>query len=804
MSRNRSKMIRAFLPALWLAAVLALPAQDRAIALVPTAEHRVALLIGNDSYAQAPLNNAVHDAQAMGDALKDLGFEVEVVGNADRRGADHALDRFIGRLGVNSVALFFYAGHGLQVEGENYLLGVDFTGASEEEAKYQGLPASLVMDRIQKTQARLGVLVLDACRDNPFRHSRGGSRGLAGMNAGRGSFIAFATSPGQAAADAVGREGHGLFTACLLESLQHPELELEQVFTLTREKVYAASGEKQLPWTSSSVIGSFKFRDLASQARRVAAEQTQLEAELAQVQAEKAAQQLRLGRTEAQEQEQDLKTKLRLKGLEAQGLAEEAERRRKRRAEASRLTEASRIQALQRQQDERAGEDRLQELKRRLEAERASLGPSAQGLEGARAEVARLTARKAEVEGRILAEFDRARVQLEGDYAGLALEAAVPLARDEFEPSLQHQAQLAKAAKARRSWETRMAQERQALEARYRKEAAEQAKPYAQQIEALERVVYKVPFQVELQHYDADRGQYLLQLLPLADPAARGCSATLKLAPEAARALKARAELLRAEGEGGLAGRARHLCLLDPVLGSLALQDLQDLPAPPEYLRNAWGMSFVAIPAGVFRMGGEAEGEGPRHFVAVPGFLMGKSVVTQEQWAAVMGSNPSAFKGSQLPVEQVSWEAAQAFLEALNGKEKDRSYRLPSEAEWEYACRAGDAFAAGSPEDWAWYGANSGGATHPVALKEPNAFGLFDMLGNVWEWCEDSWHDGYRGAPADGRAWGGGDSSRRVLRGGCWLSPAQDLRPSFRLRFDLGGRNSCSGLRLVCVPGQIL
>ena len=166
---------------------------------------------------------------------------------------------------------------------------------------------------------------------------------------------------------------------------------------------------------------------------------------------------------------------------------------------------------------------------------------------------------------------------------------------------------------------------------------------------------------------------------------------------------------------------------------------------------------------------------------------MGKYPVTQEQWIKVMGSNPSYFTGNdRLPVENVSWDDAQAFIHKLN-QLTGQAYYLPSEAEYEYACRAGDPgdYCFGGDERqlaaYAWYAHNSSNQTHPVGEKKPNAFGLHDMHGNVWEWCEDVWHDNYLGAPADGRAWiERGDRKHRVLRGSSWHDDPMYLRASNR------------------------
>ena len=152
-------------------------------------------------------------------------------------------------------------------------------------------------------------------------------------------------------------------------------------------------------------------------------------------------------------------------------------------------------------------------------------------------------------------------------------------------------------------------------------------------------------------------------------------------------------------------------------------------------------------------------------------FYMGKYVVTQEQYEAIMGNNPSHFKGAQNPVEMVSWDDAQAFCQKLS-KKSGKTVRLPTEAEWEYACRAGTStkyYSGDSEEDLkrvAWYEANSNDTTHPVGQKEPNKFGLYDMHGNVWQWCQDWYGDYTANEVADPQ--GPAQGASRVLRGGSW------------------------------------
>ncbi|MFZ4535481.1 SUMF1/EgtB/PvdO family nonheme iron enzyme [Propionivibrio sp.] len=209
---------------------------------------------------------------------------------------------------------------------------------------------------------------------------------------------------------------------------------------------------------------------------------------------------------------------------------------------------------------------------------------------------------------------------------------------------------------------------------------------------------------------------------------------------------------------------------------------------------------MLTIPAGSYQMGGTASDEQPVHNVSLKAFALGKTEVTQGQWKALMGNNPSHFAqcGDNCPVEQVSWDDAQAYISKLNQK-TGKTYRLPSEAEWEYACRAGgrnEYCGSDSVDSVAWNNSNSGKRTHPAAGKQANAWGLYDMSGNVWEWTQDCWNDNYNGAPSDGSAWTTGQCFvGRVLRGGsCFNAPAL-ARAAHRLRSVATFRDSVTGFR---------
>jgi formylglycine-generating enzyme required for sulfatase activity len=458
------------------------------------ASDRVALVIGNDRYEDAPLRNARNDAEDLAKALRELGFSVRTVVDADLKTMEKAMAEFVRRIPREGVALFHFSGHGIQVEGENYLVPVGFEAENPVDAKYAAYSAERVLAHMEASPSRLNIVILDACRNNPFRTVRSGTRGLAIMNAGDGSLISYATAPGKTASDNPGQR-NGLFTHHLLEALEVPGLGIEQVFKRARQGVYADSGEKQIPWTASSVIGDFVFRE-----------------------------------------------------------------------------------------------------------ERSFL----------------------------------------------------------YHP---------------------------------------------EDVRRLERAV-----------------------------AAEGWSKP------------------RRNTRGML-----------------------------EVVHERTGLAFVLVPRTEFPMGSREGGEeeGPVRAVRVGAFLLCRTECTQAAWDRVGGADERSFRGVDLPVEGVSWEAARAWCDRAG-------LRLPSEAEWEAACRAGSegrwSFGdeAERLPDHAWIDVNSDGRTHPVGEKAPNAWGLHDMHGNLWEFCEDDYVPTYEGAPADGTPRRSEEATHRVLRGGSWANHAELSRCSSR------------------------
>jgi formylglycine-generating enzyme required for sulfatase activity len=233
-----------------------------------------------------------------------------------------------------------------------------------------------------------------------------------------------------------------------------------------------------------------------------------------------------------------------------------------------------------------------------------------------------------------------------------------------------------------------------------------------------------------------------------------------------------------------------------------------------EALGDGVVLEMVSLPGGSYQMGSRSgqgyDDEHPLHFVRAPAFLMGRFTVTQEQWAAVMPSAPPyRCAGPRRPVDRVTWDAAREFCRRLAYR-TGRDYRLPSEAEWEYACRAGSTtpfhFGPTLTTDLANYvGEHVFSAEPPGVYRHcstdvgsflPNEFGLYEMHGNMWEWCQDAWHDDYTGAPVDGRSWEQRGARRHVLRGGSWHEPPGNCRSAIRLGLDAGDGDDCVGFRI--------
>ena len=668
---------------LLIAAGLLLPS------LPALAEQRVALVIGNAAYAHAPrLANPLNDADDVGAALTRLGFAVTKLENADSATLRQGLQAFARAASAADVAVVFYAGHGIEVDQRNFLVPVDARLTSDQDVEFETVPLELAMRSVARASG-LRLVILDACRDNPFAVSmqragatRSVGRGLARVEPAGETLVAYASKEGTVAADGEGRNSP--YSEALLAHLEEPGLEVGLLFRKVRDAVLATTGGRQEPF----VYGSLSSRGVYLTARAEPAPDASTAPAPAPV-SESAAE------------------RLTAEQMAAQRLAAERELLFWESVKDS--TNPADIQAYL---DRYPGGTYEVLARNRLEAlQRPEVLPEAS------AEL---------VEGRLkLTRAEHRLIQLGLLAAGFDLGRADGLIG-------------AKTRAALRQWQ-------------------------ASRGEAVTG------------YLDVESAKVLL--------AAGEQSAARQAAAEAER-LRREQEARQRQEEAARRQREeaeRRRRQLEPG------RRFRDCPGCPE---------MVVVPAGSFMMGsppGEAgrdDDDGPQHRVTIAEpFAVGVFEVTFREWGAcVSGGGCNGYRPDDKgwgrgdrPVINVSWDDAQAYVRWLSGKTRQR-YRLLSESEWEYVARAGTTgpFHTGATisTDQANYDGNytyGGGRqgvyrkrTVPVGTFSPNGFGLHDVHGNVWEWTQDCWNEGYNGAPRDGRAWAQGNCSRRVARGGSW------------------------------------
>jgi len=625
-------------------------------------ENRFALVIGNGGYKSSPLRNPANDARDMAARLRKLGFEVMHRENASQRSMEAAIRRFGRSLRKGGVGLFYFAGHGVQVNGRNYLIPIGADIEKETEVKYEAVDAGRVLDEMYEAGNGLNIVVLDACRDNPFARSfRTRTGGLARMDAPTGTFIAYSTAPGSIAADGEGR--NGIFTHHLLKNIPKPGLKIEDILKEVRKGVISETNNKQVPWQSSSLTGDFYF---------VASSGAVIEKPTKQI--------------------NDATLSIESNVLNAAVFVD---------GRGVGKTPLSDKQVSPGEHSIRVEKDGYEPYSRRVRFEK-----------------------------------------------GRSVSLYVDLSEKEMR-------------KGRLFVNT---------------------EPKEAQIRIL-NISPKFYQGIEL-----DPGRYHLEVSD--------------------KGYEKKELWISFE-----AGEDKHI---DMRLDSIAVSSK---------MSNSLGMEFVYLKPGTFMMGSPSNEPGRykneiRHRVTLTrGFHIQTTEVTQGQWKAVMGNNPSYFKncGDRCPVEKVSWDDVQEFIAKLNRRGGER-YRLPTEAEWEYACRAGTTtsrYWGDNPDDacryanvhdqtskrvnkfsWQHHNCDDGFAkTAPVGRFKTNGFGLHDMLGNVWEWCQDWYGDYTSGSVSDPAGPDGG--SDRVLRGGSWNYKPRGVRCANRGDYAPGYRGDAVGFRLV-------
>ena len=703
-----------------------------------SAAPRVALVIGNASYAHAPaLANPLNDAADMGAALGRLGFEVTRLENADRSSLWSGLQEFALAASASEVAVVFYAGHGIEVDQRNFLVPVDARLASDQDMEFEAVPLELVSRAVERA-SRLRLVILDACRENPFasRMQRAGAtrsigRGLARVAPPGDTLVAYAAKEGTVAADGDGRNSP--YSEALLAHLEEPGLEIGLMFRKVRDSVVASTGGRQHPF----VYGSLSSREVY-----LAAAPTPI----------------------------SVPSSASVPAANFESALKSTEQHAARAYEA-----AERINTV----------EAFETVVRRF--------PGSIYAELARAQIGKLTdARKPATAAAVASASPQAAAPVSTPAAPTpeAMESSLGLGRAERRRVQQGLASLG-------------------------------------YVPGPADGLFGARTRKAIREYQG----------------AKGFEATGYLSAEQSRALVALGEeaaQAQAEAERREAERLERAAR-ERVPG----RRFRDCAQCPEVVVVSAGSYMMGSPEGEE---GRDSDEGPVHRVTiVEPFAVGVTEVTRGEFGRFvreaghsMGDscwtyeddgrfeerkgrnwrNPGYGQTDAHPVVCVSWEDASAYVRWLS-RETGERYRLLSEAEWEYVARGGKRTARywGESEvgqcrhangadralkrrhvNWRWTVAScDDGHAHtaPAGTFSANAYGLRDVLGNVWEWVEDCWHGSYAGAPTDGGAWtSGGDCSRRVLRGGSWISDPGSLRSANRLRNPSGYRYNDVGFRV--------
>lgn len=655
----------------------------------PNKEYRVALVIGNSDYKKSPLKNPVNDAKDIASALQDLGFDVVLGTNLTRDEINQKVSEFSPMLAKADIGFFYFAGHGFQYEGENYLVPVAFDINNENDIPREALSTGSILKKMDDAGNAVNIVVLDACRNNPYAGSfstvkrslklpsdanstaasvlsdanlsrgltRSNVKGLTPLNGPSGSLIAYATAPGQVAADGSG--SNGLYTQYILNYIKQPDVAIEQVFKKVRIGVMKDTSGSQIPWENSSLLGDFYFKDSG---------------------------------------------KLQVIPLDA-------------------ITVLKSTNKNNRASHKNLKSDRSQQLESQFWSSVEKSNSTA-----------------------------LYRAYIKKYPQGYFVEIA-KIKLDDFSAKLKSDPINANHLK---SGQVNTAQINNIPQANKMKQ---------REVETVDKKT--------------------------------AIGDTFKMT------------------DGQIDSLSDEHKELNP---SIQLSD------------------FVSIKAGCFTMG-SAFGEEARqndeldHEVCVShDFMLGKYEVTQAQWQSVMGKNPAYFKGCGLdcPVERVSWNDVQSFIFRLNILTQGH-YRLPTEAEWEYAARSSTHTStytenvvlegtnnAPGLDKIAWYSGNTkavykGGkycedwddkqfaavrcGTQKIGKKQPNAWGLYDMIGNVWELTYDWYGNFPSNKTTDPKGAKSGDL--KVAKGGSWSGSLQQNRAASRYGFAVKERSNNLGFRLV-------
>jgi formylglycine-generating enzyme required for sulfatase activity len=701
-------------------------------------EQRVALVIGNGTYVNAgTLKNPPNDAKAMAAMLRRAGFDVIERENATRRGMIEALRSFSEKLSPGGIGLFFYAGHGIQARGANYLIPIDAALAAEDDLRYETTDLQDVLNRLDDAKVRLSLIILDACRDNPFvRSFRSTTRGLAQVDAPRGTLIAYATAPGKEAADGDG--ANGVYTAELLKAMSEPGVKLQDVFEHVIDSVERKTANAQTPWISSSFRGDFYF----------------------------------FGPTTVTVMQPATQVPSMPPAFD------------------DRQVEVTFWNTIK---DSKNGDDFAEYLKQYPTGSFAGLARNRINELKQSQQQALVTVPPPAPPGPAVEDLDATFVAVR-----TVKVRSEPKATAKELGSLAPDTAVDATGRVGKEW----------LRITWKGAQAYVSASLLQEVDTAEVATWSKVKGTK----KADEVEAFLKSYPKGFFAEKATALLASL-----RAPPSSTSTASPPPQVAIATPPR------PARPSTPVQTFRDCADCPE---------MVVIPPGQFMMGTDAAetsreqipermgSERPRHLVNVGVvFALGKYPVTRGEYAHFVqatgrpdGSgcswrSPSFLSLPQTdrdPVVCVSWEDAKAYAAWLS-RTTGKGYRLPSEAEWEYAARASTTTAR-------WWGDEIGRnlancaacgsrwdhkSTSPVGSFPANAFGLYDMLGNVWQWVEDCISSNYNGAPSDASISLVSEGCRtHALRGGSWGDPPRSVRAGARGSDSSWRRTSDAGFRV--------
>ncbi len=776
----------------------------------PVYAKRLALVMGNDNYVSVNrLQKAGNDADAMARELKAAGFTVTLQRDLNYRSMVKAIDAFSESITGGDEVVVFYAGHGVQIRAGAYLLPVDIEAENEAQVERTSYGLNDLTERLSEAKPAFTLVMVDACRDNPMKvkgRAVGNARGLNALEPPKGQMVVYSASRGQQALDRLSDNDsnpNGVFTREFISRMRTPGVKIEDLMRDVQDSVESLAKSvrhEQRPAVYNEARGNFYFYGpttvqvqqggddseaqtwaAAQAANSLAAYQTYLDAHPKGKYVVAAKIKLDAIKQSAEKPSSDTEAGLWVE-VKATGTRDYLE------TYVEQYPKGKYVALARLELRKLDDAEKAKNVKLALEAQQAKQREEqqAQRLEQAAWDAAQ-TGNSVNSYSAYLEKYPSGRFSTQAKAAKSADEERVAATKRVEEERVK--AELAKKTEQERL----VAEVKKVAEERTKAETAKKAE--------------EVRLAAEVRKADEQRIKAELAKKAEED----------RLAVEAKKVVeeRAKAEAAKRAEEERLAEEARKAeeQRMNAELIKKAEEDrLRAGPIKPD---------MVLIPAGSFMMGSKSASlfgadknpeEKPQHLVKVPSFLMGKTEVTQGQWKSVMGGNPSRFYfcGDTCPVEQVSWSDAQEFIRKLN-QLTGQNYRLPSEAEWEYAARGGSTteWSFGADEsrlrDYAWYNQKKRGKkTHESGQKLPNAFGLFDVYGNVGEWTQDCWHENYLDAPTDGSAWMKSCSGKyAVPRGGSWYSDPEYLRLTSRVKHDRDYRDGGNGFRLASdLPAQ--